>query len=132
MYLLLNIIQVRYRTSNINSYTRVHLHVSMYGNSIVICIRLASTLRHFQYTYYTICAMVKVYYPLIQVSYPDPLHPIFLDLINLFQFCGYYFNINGMNLYVPIFGSYLHWLVLCLNSIYNIIKIMEELRALFN
>ena len=99
--------------------------MSLYGAAATICIRLSSLLRHLQYAYVTVCAMVKVYDTWIQVSAPAPLHPIFLDLITSFYSCGYYFHINGMNLYVPIFRIYLHGLGVWLHCIYHVGKSTE-------
>ena len=73
--------------------------------------------------------MIKVYYHWVQVSYPDPLHPIFLALITSFYFCGCYFHINGINLYAPIVSSHLHWHGVWINFIYHIGKSTEELCA---
>ena len=99
--------------------------MSLYGTAIVICIGHSSLLHHLQYAYVTTFAMVKVYDPWIQVSDPDPLHPIFVDLITLYYFCGYYFHGHCMNLYVPIFGSYLYWILVWLHFIYHIGKCTE-------
>ena len=125
MYLLLQIIQVRCIASNTDRDNQVQLYMSLYRTATEICIRVSSLLRHLQYLYVTNCAMVKVYDHWIKVLSPDTLHPILLDLITSSYFCGYYFQGDGMNIYVPIFRSDLHWIGVWIHFIYNIDKYKE-------
>ena len=89
--------------------------MSLYGAAATICIRLSSLLRHLQYAYVTVCAMVKVYDTWIQVSDTSPFNPIFLGMIISYYFCGHYFHKDGMNMYVAIVGSDLYWIIVWIN-----------------
>ena len=85
---LLQILQVRYRTSNHEWVTQLQLHMSLYGTAIEIFIRLSFLLSHLKYAYVPTCDMVKVYDTWIQLSATDLFCPIILALITSSYFFG--------------------------------------------